>query len=156
MLNGITPFFIIDNLGDTLAFYTAKLGFQVVSKGGGEGTGADYWAMVRRDSAVLFLKAITPEIHPQPNHRRHPWARWDAYINASDPDALYREYVSAGATMYRELANTADGLRAFELLDNNGYVLCFGRPLNADEPAGDAMSAPPDNQPVDPGDAKVT
>jgi hypothetical protein len=31
--------------------------------------------------------------------------------------------------MHRELANTNDGLRAFEIADNSGYVLCFGRPL---------------------------
>jgi len=28
--------------------------------------------------------------------------------------------------MHRELANTHDGLRAFEIIDNNGYVLCLG------------------------------
>jgi hypothetical protein len=31
-------------------------------------------------------------------------------------------------TMHRKLADTNDGLRAFEITDNNGYVLCFGRP----------------------------
>jgi hypothetical protein len=31
--------------------------------------------------------------------------------------------------MQRKLANTNDGLRAFEIRDNNGYVLCFGRPI---------------------------
>jgi hypothetical protein len=31
-------------------------------------------------------------------------------------------------TMRRKLADTNDGLRAFEITDNNGYVLCFGRP----------------------------
>ena len=129
MLNGIAPFFIIDDLEETLRFYTAKLGFEVIHKGGGDGHGKDFWAMVERDNVWLFLKSITREIHPLPNHSRHPWARWDAYINASDPDELYREYVSVGVTMHRELADTDDGLRAFEILDNNGYVLCFGRPL---------------------------
>jgi hypothetical protein len=31
--------------------------------------------------------------------------------------------------MHRELADTTDGLRAFEVIDNNGYVLCLGRPV---------------------------
>jgi hypothetical protein len=31
--------------------------------------------------------------------------------------------------MHRDLADTNDGLRAFEIADNNGYVLCFGHPL---------------------------
>jgi hypothetical protein len=31
--------------------------------------------------------------------------------------------------MHRDLAKTTDGLRAVEVADNNGYVLCFGRPI---------------------------
>jgi hypothetical protein len=31
--------------------------------------------------------------------------------------------------MLRDLADTNDGLRAFEITDNSGYVLCFGRPV---------------------------
>jgi len=77
-----------------------------------------------------MLKAITPEVHPQPNRSRHEWARWDAYINTDDPDALYKEFTGRQVPMYRELANTGDGLRAFEIIDNNGYVLCFGRPVD--------------------------
>jgi len=98
-------------------------------KGGGDGQCPDFWGMVARDGVMLFLKAITADVHPQPNHSRHPWARWDAYVNASDPDELYREYVAAGVPMHRELADTADGLRAFEIRDNSGYVICFGRPM---------------------------
>ncbi len=79
---------------------------------------------------MLMVKAITPEIHPQPNHSRHEWARWDAYINTDDPDSLYTEFAGRGVPMHRELANTGDGLRAFEIADNSGYVLCFGRPLD--------------------------
>jgi hypothetical protein len=79
---------------------------------------------------MLMFKAIAPDIHPQPNHSRHEWARWDAYINADDPDSLYAELVSKEVPMHRELANTGDGLRAFEIADNSGYVLCFGRPID--------------------------
>ena len=83
-----------------------------------------------RDQVMLTFKAITPEIHPQPNHSRHEWARWDAYIYTDDPDPLYKEFTGRQVPMHRELANTSDGLRAFEIIDNNGYVLCFGRPVN--------------------------
>jgi hypothetical protein len=61
---------------------------------------------------------------------RHDWAGWDAYINTDDPDALYKEFTSRQVPMRQELANTSDGLRAFEIIDNSGYVLCFGRPIN--------------------------
>ncbi|MGB9030719.1 MAG: VOC family protein [Acidobacteriaceae bacterium] len=131
MLNTVAPFFIVDDLAATLDFYQTRLGFSVLHKGGGDGnSNADFWAMVARDQVMLMFKAIAPDIHPQPNHSRHEWARWDAYVNASDPDTLYAEFLTRNVLIHRELANTGDGLRAFEITDNNGYVLCFGRPVN--------------------------
>jgi catechol 2,3-dioxygenase-like lactoylglutathione lyase family enzyme len=130
MLNSVTPFFIVDDLGATLAFYQSKLGFDIRFKGGGDGDGDDFWAILGRDRVMLIFKAITPEVHPQPNRSRHEWARWDAYIYTDDPDSLYGEFVGNGVPVLRELANTSDGLRAFEITDNNGYLLCFGRPVD--------------------------
>lgn len=129
MLTSAAPFFIVDDLSATLAFYQSKLGFHVLYTGGGDSDGPDFFAGVRRDRVMLMLKEITPDIHPQPNHSRHEWARWDAYIHTDDPDSLYQEFVDKQVPMHRELANTDDGLRAFEITDNNGYVLCFGRPI---------------------------
>jgi catechol 2,3-dioxygenase-like lactoylglutathione lyase family enzyme len=63
MLYSSAPFFIVDDLGATLAFYQSKLGFDVLHKGGGDGDGDDFWAILVRDRAMLFFKAITPEIH---------------------------------------------------------------------------------------------
>jgi catechol 2,3-dioxygenase-like lactoylglutathione lyase family enzyme len=124
----IAPFFIVDDLRASLAFYHSKLGFEITYTGGGDGDGEDFFGGVQRDGVMIMLKAITPEIHPQPNHSRHEWARWDAYICTSDPDSLYSEYVAKSVPMHRPLADTNDGLRAFEVIDNSGYVICFGRP----------------------------
>jgi catechol 2,3-dioxygenase-like lactoylglutathione lyase family enzyme len=128
MLNCIAPFFIVDNLRVSLDFYCSKLGFEVTWTGGGNGKEPDFGGIVQREGVMIMLKSITPDIHPQPNHSRHEWARWDAYINASDPDSLYAEYRAKEVPIHRELADTSDGLRAFEVIDNSGYVLCFGRP----------------------------
>ena len=130
MLNTVAPFFVVDDLGGTLAFYQSKLGFEVLHQGGGYENGDDYFAILGRDRVMLMFKAITPELHPQPNHSRHEWARWDAYISTDDPDSLYAEFEGRGVPVHRELANTSDGLRAFEIADNSGYVLCFGRPVD--------------------------
>jgi catechol 2,3-dioxygenase-like lactoylglutathione lyase family enzyme len=127
-LNCIAPFFIVDDLQSSLDFYRAKLGFEITYSGGGDGQSKNFWGIVERDGVMLMLKAITPEIHPQPNHSRHEWARWDAYVHTSDPDSLYSEYVGKAVPIQSELTDTSDGLRAFEIVDNSGYVLCFGRP----------------------------
>jgi len=128
MLNSVSPFFIVDDLTETIQFYQSRLGFDVWHKGG-DGQGADFWAMLGRDQVMLMFKSITADIHPQPNPSRHEWAAWDAYIFTTDPDSLYTEFLANNAPVRRELANTSDGLRAFEITDNSGYVLCFGRPI---------------------------
>lgn len=127
MLNNVVPFFIVDDLTATIQFYQSRLGFEVLHKGGDER--GDFWAMLGRDRAMFMFKCITPDVHPQPNSSRHPWAAWDAYVHTSDPDALYRELLTRNAPLHRQLADTSDGLRAFEIADNSGYILCFGRPI---------------------------
>jgi catechol 2,3-dioxygenase-like lactoylglutathione lyase family enzyme len=129
MLNSITPFFIVDDLEATIEFYQSKLGFEVLYKGGGDGNVSDYWVFLGRDRVMIMFKVISGDVHPQPNSSRHGWARWDAYINVDDPDGLYAEFAGKNAPFHHELGDTSDGLRAFEVTDNSGYVLCFGRPL---------------------------
>jgi catechol 2,3-dioxygenase-like lactoylglutathione lyase family enzyme len=128
MLISVTPLFIVDDLGATIEFYQSRLGFNVLHKGG-DGHGDIFWAILGRDGVMLMFKHITPEVHPQPNRSRHEWAGWDAYILTSDPDSLYAEFLASDVPIHRELADTSDGLRAFEITDNSGYVLCFGRPV---------------------------
>jgi catechol 2,3-dioxygenase-like lactoylglutathione lyase family enzyme len=57
-----------------------------------------------------------------------PWARWDAYIFAEDPDTLFEEYRSGGVAFRQPIQDDGDGLRGFEIADADGYVLFFGRP----------------------------
>ena len=126
ILKEIAPFFIVENLTASINFYNQKLGFKtdlVVPEDD------PFFGIVSRDNVRILLKHITESIHPVPNHTRHEWARWDAFIWVSDPDALYAEYQSHGLAFHEPLADTDDGLRAFELKDHDGYVLCFGRPL---------------------------
>ncbi|MBS1804882.1 MAG: VOC family protein [Acidobacteria bacterium] len=129
MLHSITPFFIADDLDATIRFYQT-LGFEVRYKGGGDAEVRDYWVFLGRDRVMIMFKVITPDVHPQPNSTRHDWARWDAYVYSDDPDALYTEFASKGVQFHQDILNNSDGLRAFEVKDNNGYVICFGRPLN--------------------------
>ena len=125
-LASIRPNFIVKDLQAAIAYYRERLGFQLDFQGPDDDV---YYAGVSREGAGIMLKAILPDVLPQPNHTRHEWARWDAYIYTDDPDALYKEFTGRQVPMHRELANTHDGLRAFEVIDNNGYVLCFGRPI---------------------------
>lgn len=129
MLNTAAPFFIVNDLNATMAFYQSKLGFNLLHKSGAEDGGQDYFAIMGRDRVMLMFK-FARGFHPQPNYSRHQWATWDAYIGTDDPDSLYAEFASRQVPVHRELANTSSGLRAFEIADNSGYVLCFARPID--------------------------
>ena len=125
-LGYIAPFFIVRDVLVSIAFYRDRLGFEVVFLGPDDDP---YFAIVKRDAARLFLKAITPEVQPMPNPSRHGWARWDAYVYTPDPDALAGELASRGVSFHAPLDDNADNLRGFEVMDADGYVLYFGRPL---------------------------
>jgi len=131
-IGGMTPFFIVEDVARSRAFYVDRLGFSVAYE-------QDDFAVLRRDEAQLMVKMIGPEIPPLPNPVRHPWAKWDAYVPTNDPDALGAELGRAGFGPESKVANTSDGQRGCEVRDPDGYVLFFGHPV-AGIPDGDKVS----------------
>ena len=117
------PFFIVSDVGQTLAFYCDKLGFETWFQ---EPDEEPFFGIVGRDGAMLFVTA--GEAEPMPNPRRDPAMRWDAYLHVPDPDALADEFSDRGVVFSVPLKDTHDGLRGFEVTDPDGYVLFFGRP----------------------------
>jgi len=78
---------------------------------------------------MIMFKAIG--VDPLPNYTRdiqQGIARWDAYVEVPDPDALASEFASRDVEFSEPLKDTDDGLRGFELADSDGYILFFGRP----------------------------
>lgn len=125
-LSSISPFFIVNDLDETMAFYIEKLGFEVAFQGP---EGDPYFAILRRDGVQIFFKVIAPEVKAVSNATRHEWARWDAYVYVQDPDALAEELSLRGEDSIKAKVNE-DGLRGFEVVDPNGYIVYFGRPEN--------------------------
>jgi catechol 2,3-dioxygenase-like lactoylglutathione lyase family enzyme len=123
VFNGIAPLFIVNNVTAAVAFYRDKLGFDLDYQ---EPEQDPFFAIIRRDCAMLMVKQVG--VNPEPNPSRDPAARWDAYINVPDPDALAEEFTSCGVVFSVPLKDTSDGLRRFELQDVDGYVLFLGRP----------------------------
>lgn len=121
-LASISPFFIVKDLQVSIAYYVERLGFQLDFQGPKDGP---YYAGVSRDAVSIMLKAILPDVLPQPNHTRHEWARWDAYVYTLDPDALFGELSSRGASFVKKLSFIDEGLWGFEIADADGYVLAF-------------------------------
>jgi catechol 2,3-dioxygenase-like lactoylglutathione lyase family enzyme len=129
----ISPFFIVSNVDQTIAFYRDKLGFETRFQ---EPEPDPFFAILGRDGAQILIKS-QKDIAPLPNSMRHPFLRWDAFVYAPDPEALAVEFAErfsehrgadGGAAFSMPLKDTHDGLRGFEICDPDGYVLFFGRP----------------------------
>jgi len=121
-LASISPFFIVKNLQASIAYYRDLLGFELDFQGPPDDV---YYAGLERDNVHIMLKTITPDVLPLPNHTRHEWARWDAYIYTLDPDTLFAEFKQRGVTFVKELSFIDDGLWGFEISDADGYVIAF-------------------------------
>jgi hypothetical protein len=81
---------------------------------------------------MIMLKDVG--VDPIPNYTRDikkGIARWDAYLHVSDPDTLAAEFLSLNVEFFQSPGDNDDGLRGFEVKDADGYMLFFGRPLNA-------------------------
>ena len=124
-LVSINPCFIVQDLGHAIAHYRDHLGFDLDFQGPQDDP---YYGRVSRDGIGIMLKAILPDVPPRPNHTRHEWARWDAYIYCRDPDPLFDELRERGASFVKELTFIDEGLWGFEVSDEDGYVLAFARP----------------------------
>ena len=127
-VSGISPFFIVNHVPTSLAFYRDQLGFEITF----DGPEPDdiFFGIVRRGGAQILFKAIG--VAPVPNYTRdikQGIARWDAFVSVPDPDALAAEFASRNVEFFLPLQdNNNDGLRGFELKDADGYLLFFGRP----------------------------
>ena len=123
-LASISPFFIVKDLQASIAYYIERMGFQLDFQGPDDDV---YYGQVSRDGIGIMLKTIVPDVLPRPNHTRHEWARWDAYIYTLDPDTLFNEFKQRGVSFVKELSFIDDGLWGFEVTDADGYVLAFAR-----------------------------
>ena len=126
-ISGIAPFFIVKNVPAALSFYRDRLGFDITFQG--PDPTDIFFGIVQRGAAMIMLKDVG--VDPLPNYKRDVkkgWARWDAYLHVSDPDALAAEFSSRKVDFSQPLKDDDDGLRGFELKDIDGYVLFFGRP----------------------------
>jgi catechol 2,3-dioxygenase-like lactoylglutathione lyase family enzyme len=125
-ISGIAPLFIVTSVPAALAFYRDQLGFAVTFQG--PEPDDIFFGIVQRGGAMIMFKEVG--VAPVPNYTRdikQGIARWDAYLQVPDPDALAAEFASRGVEFFEPLNDTDDGLRGFELQDVDGYVLFFGR-----------------------------
>lgn len=121
----VAPLFIVDDVVASANFYRDKLGFHY-DRFWGEPPG---FAMVRRAGITIMLKQLAAGSQ-RPNSAIDPEGElWAAYIWIENADSLYDEFKKGGVKIAREICNQDYGCRDFDIVDCNGYRLCFGQDL---------------------------
>ena len=123
----IAPYFFVPDVVAAANFYRDTLGFDY-ERFWGE---PPRFCMVQRGGVVIMLSQIENRALVRPNSAAdREGGAWDAYIWVADADALHAEFVAKGATIARGLCDQDYGCRDFDVLDLNGYRLCFGQNLS--------------------------
>ena len=123
----IAPYFLVPDVVAAANFYRDTLGFSFERFWGEPPS----FCMVERSLIVIMLAKIEDVAHVRPNSRAdREGGAWDAYIWVRDADALYAEFQAKGAKIVRAICDQEYGCRDFDVLDLNGYRLCFGQNLS--------------------------
>lgn len=117
----LTPNIGVDNVAETVCFYTEMLGFkEVMNVSDGEKL---VWAMVSCGKVNLMFqdkKSLTEEYPILASREMNSVLSF--YIKVIDMKALY-DKVRSTSYLAKDLNVTAYGAEEFAIIDNNGFIL---------------------------------
>jgi len=122
----VAPYFIVDDVVATANYYRDTLGF-AYERFWGDPPG---FTMVWRRGVVIMLGQLAPTgtaglVRPNSGAVEGDDC-WDAYVWVDDADALCAEFQGKGARIARPICDQPYNCRDFDIVDPNGYRLCFG------------------------------
>ena len=120
-LTGISPQFLVDDLGTAIAYYREKLGF------GLDFSYESFYAGVSRDGFAIHLKCAPKSVSERA--RRKQEEHLDAYISVTGVAALHDELRSRGALIIKPVETRPWSCVDFYVEDPDGYILCFSEPI---------------------------
>jgi catechol 2,3-dioxygenase-like lactoylglutathione lyase family enzyme len=115
-----TPDFVVSDLQRSIDFYCDKLGF------GDPGTWGEppCFAMMNRDGFDMMLSLADDPADVRPNG---PTGVWDLHIRIASLDDELAALNAAGVPIAKGPSDTPYGMREIEVLDPDGYRICFGQ-----------------------------
>lgn len=116
----VFPRFLVRDVTASIAFYRDALGFRVASSFGEPPA----FAIIDRNGRGLHLKQGEPRV------RRAREEAWDAYFEVRGIDALVTE-LRGKARLIRGPELTPYGMKELDVLDPDGYALCFAEDVGA-------------------------
>ncbi|SJZ49263.1 VOC family protein [Sediminibacterium ginsengisoli] len=122
-LDALTPLLWTNDLEGTIDFYSGLLGFTL------DEYNADWgWCHLRRDQVNLMF--ARPNEHSP--YDGQPLCTGSFYIYTADVDEAWTMLKDKARIGYA-IGNFRHCMREFAILDNNGYMLQFGRELKEGE-----------------------
>lgn len=119
MLQSVSPTLQVADMRRALAYFEGRLGFQCTFKLDDAHHPEIPYAIVERDQV---------EIHLQLNARSSGAS--GCYITVTEGiDALYGDFLKAGATVKRPIEDSNYGMRDFNIADADGNTLGFGQSI---------------------------
>ena len=113
-LTSLVPMLRTLDVDATINFYRDVLGFDCASR-------LEGWAALRKDDVEIMI--AEPNAH-QPFDT--PCFTGSLYFHAEDVDAVWNKVKDQARVVY-PIENFYYGMREFAILDNNGYLLQFGK-----------------------------
>ncbi len=124
MLNSLTPNLMVNDVEETIEYYTDILGFTLLKTV--PEVGVIDWAMVKRNNVMLMfqsaksLKDELPKLKAQ-----KPGGGLTFYIKVDKITKLHEELMDNEVEIISDLESTFYDTIEFSIVDINGYILTF-------------------------------
>jgi lactoylglutathione lyase len=123
-LNTLTPNLMVNDVEETIEYYTDILGFTLLKTVPEKGN--PDWAMVKRNDVILMFqsaKSLKDELPKLKSQK--PGGGLTFYIKVDRITELHEELVENEVEIIADLESTFYDTIEFSIIDNNGYVLTF-------------------------------
>lgn len=124
MLNSLTPNLMVNDVEETIEYYTDILGFTLLKTVPEKGN--PDWAMVKRNDVILMFqsaKSLKDELPKLKSQK--PGGGLTFYIKVDRITELHEELVDNEVEIIADLESTFYDTIEFSIIDNNGYILTF-------------------------------
>lgn len=125
MLKSLAPDLMVENITESLAFYTGVLGFEKIMAHPQEGE--PVWAMIKSGDVRIMLEAKQGMQKSVPGFDGISiGASLTLFIETDDVDGLYAE-IKDKVEIVKDIETTFYGMREVAIKDIDGYVLVFAQ-----------------------------
>ena len=124
MLNSLTPNLMVNDVEETIEYYTDLLGFTLLR------TVPEFgkldWAMVKRNEVLIMFQSTKSLKNTLPRLKgEKPGGGLTFYIKTDKITELHEELSDNNVEIISELESTFYGTIEFSIVDVNGYILTF-------------------------------